>query len=612
MSISLTGSSSKRQRKIRDFYHNNNNHSTNSNSSTRFRRYCCCWCCGCSLPPLRCLIFGIPFIVSIVLNLPLLYQYYDHQQRYLPSFVDLQSSFETLPTTIKDNVASVIDVMMSKKSSLSSTSSTITKKNVTVVVCKEDMELEIGLVYRSLLPYLFPSKFYETRIIETDKAVLPPSSPSSSSSIDIDILLCLGYFYPQNYTKTKQEIGDRLGYLSTDHGRNITHHLKDVYWPPPENGDKHRRHYIVPHREKRPFQFAFQSEAWDRGDCRYDLMIVSTDPTRNMFRNCPLYFWPYYASSFFRRSQWQTHLLPKLEKAPIRNPTRQASNHIHNKSKSDFCAFVVGACWHDKYVNNDIMIRPIFYDLLSERIRNMNHMNNTTVSSSPTRTKSNANQTLNLKDGRLTPSKMEGKETNKDEVVIKSFGRCRNTEGTKALRPKYSDRGFRDTDDIVAVYQPFRFAIVFENNAVRGYVTEKITNALLADTIPIYWGAPDIAKYVNLDRIVHCGELEGSPGLKEFRTLPRPKNIQDAESIIQTQGRQILHDAFQSCIDDVIELENNPEKYLWKLSQPILPGDGKIEGSYFDLDKIGRDMRTVISAFDSPLVPLDDPSLTKR
>lgn len=39
-----------------------------------------------------------------------------------------------------------------------------------------------------------------------------------------------------------------------------------------------------------------------------------------------------------------------------------------------------------------------------------------------------------------------------------------------------------------------RFAICFENTEASGYTTEKLTDAFLARTVPIYWGNPDVAR----------------------------------------------------------------------------------------------------------------------
>jgi len=42
----------------------------------------------------------------------------------------------------------------------------------------------------------------------------------------------------------------------------------------------------------------------------------------------------------------------------------------------------------------------------------------------------------------------------------------------------------------------YKFTFVVENSEIIGYVTEKIINALVAGCIPVYFGAPDIDKYV--------------------------------------------------------------------------------------------------------------------
>lgn len=49
----------------------------------------------------------------------------------------------------------------------------------------------------------------------------------------------------------------------------------------------------------------------------------------------------------------------------------------------------------------------------------------------------------------------------------------------------------------------YRFTIACENSEKPGYVTEKLADALIANTIPIYWGNPSIALDVNPARIIH-------------------------------------------------------------------------------------------------------------
>lgn len=62
-------------------------------------------------------------------------------------------------------------------------------------------------------------------------------------------------------------------------------------------------------------------------------------------------------------------------------------------------------------------------------------------------------------------------------------------------------------DRAIEIYRDFKFVIAFENNAVKGYITEKLSNAYLAGSIPIYWGAPDVNDYFNPDSMINCNHF---------------------------------------------------------------------------------------------------------
>jgi hypothetical protein len=51
---------------------------------------------------------------------------------------------------------------------------------------------------------------------------------------------------------------------------------------------------------------------------------------------------------------------------------------------------------------------------------------------------------------------------------------------------------------------PFRFSVVIENIRAQGYFSEKLVDALLCETVPIYWGAPDVADYFDPDGMIVC------------------------------------------------------------------------------------------------------------
>lgn len=53
---------------------------------------------------------------------------------------------------------------------------------------------------------------------------------------------------------------------------------------------------------------------------------------------------------------------------------------------------------------------------------------------------------------------------------------------------------------------PYMFSIVIENDTYTTYFTEKITDCFAVGTIPVYWGAPDIGEYFNMDGIIQLTE----------------------------------------------------------------------------------------------------------
>ncbi|MEP3345730.1 MAG: glycosyltransferase family 10 [Litoreibacter sp.] len=51
---------------------------------------------------------------------------------------------------------------------------------------------------------------------------------------------------------------------------------------------------------------------------------------------------------------------------------------------------------------------------------------------------------------------------------------------------------------------PYRYSVVIENIREGDYFTEKIVDAALCRTVPIYWGCPNIAEYFNPDGMIIC------------------------------------------------------------------------------------------------------------
>ena len=51
--------------------------------------------------------------------------------------------------------------------------------------------------------------------------------------------------------------------------------------------------------------------------------------------------------------------------------------------------------------------------------------------------------------------------------------------------------------ELLRIYNQYKFVITFENSKTQGYITEKIFNVFLANSIPIYDGDPNINDFIN-------------------------------------------------------------------------------------------------------------------
>jgi len=85
----------------------------------------------------------------------------------------------------------------------------------------------------------------------------------------------------------------------------------------------------------------------------------------------------------------------------------------------------------------------------------------------------------------------------------------------------------------------YKFVIAFESEKHRGYISEKMTNALISGSIPIYWGPDDVVEHFNPLRFVNVSTFASAA----------------------------------ECISCILSLDANEEKYLDLVRQPILTAE---------------------------------------
>jgi hypothetical protein len=85
----------------------------------------------------------------------------------------------------------------------------------------------------------------------------------------------------------------------------------------------------------------------------------------------------------------------------------------------------------------------------------------------------------------------------------------------------------------------YKFSIACENSSTPGYTTEKVVHGLAADTIPIYFGNPDVGREFNPRRIINCHEF----------------------------------DSIEAVVKRVVAVDQNDDLYRQIMSEPFFPDD---------------------------------------
>ncbi len=151
---------------------------------------------------------------------------------------------------------------------------------------------------------------------------------------------------------------------------------------------------------------------------------------------------------------------------------------------------------------------------------------------------------------------------------VDSFGRFLRNSNRTIDAPYAGDWSQSKVD----AQKSFRFSIAFENSETPGYTTEKIVHALSADTIPIYWGDPHVARIFNPERFVDVRELGFEGALHRIKylednpdalleTLNAPFFSEDAP--LGDMTSDALLERFSYIFDQPLQRAVRRERFLW-------------------------------------------------
>lgn len=105
----------------------------------------------------------------------------------------------------------------------------------------------------------------------------------------------------------------------------------------------------------------------------------------------------------------------------------------------------------------------------------------------------------------------------------------------KNASPSYGGR----VDEKISVLRTYKFALCYENGRdIDGYITEKIFDCFFAGTIPVYWGANNISKYIPENCYIDRTKFKSNEDLYKFLKKIGDQEIlkmqQDIESFLKS------------------------------------------------------------------------------
>lgn len=106
-----------------------------------------------------------------------------------------------------------------------------------------------------------------------------------------------------------------------------------------------------------------------------------------------------------------------------------------------------------------------------------------------------------------------------------------------------------------------KFTLCFESTSQYGFITEKLTDAFYSDTVPVYYGSSTVTDVFNKNAFINCSD----------------------------------YPSFDAVIEKIKELDQDDDKYLEMLRQPILVDKELPQKIWDDLEKF------VCHIFDQPL-----------
>lgn len=137
-----------------------------------------------------------------------------------------------------------------------------------------------------------------------------------------------------------------------------------------------------------------------------------------------------------------------------------------------------------------------------------------------------------------------------------------------------------------------------------GYLTEKVFNGLFAQTVPIYFGAPNISQLINPERFIFCDvSWERIRAMREEhqRVRQKWKYPMSMNATLDFTDKFVGKD-IAACVQKVAEIDQDSERYVRMLTAPAILRQKGLEKTEFDGYNVSEGVFSLLQTMGSILL----------
>ena len=153
----------------------------------------------------------------------------------------------------------------------------------------------------------------------------------------------------------------------------------------------------------------------------------------------------------------------------------------------------------------------------------------------------------------LIATNLNNKDKNNIYKCLTMFGQCDFISDFKDI---IGNKSCYHSEELLNLFNQYKFVFVCENSIENGYITEKIFNCFFSRTIPIYFGSKLINNYFNTNAFINTNDYENSNDffikIKNINTPEKYYSIINSNPINENYSDENYKEVFNSFINKLL------------------------------------------------------------